>query len=140
MRLALLVTLSLIASPALAQDIGDRTASPQSHLPAGALAPGQDDLSEAVAAAEAYPLGTLQNPIRVGGPQGERAYLRRLRCPDDSAPRIGQRSEGGVDTFGTITGAYVLACGVNTVQIFFDMYHEEHVEDRAPAGFTLEPR
>ena len=138
----LLVAFSLVAAPAAAaaQDIGARTAEPRSHLPAGDLAPGQDDLAEAIAAAQAHPLGSLANPVRVGGPEGERAYLARLRCAEGGAPRIGPRGEGGVDAFGTIASRYPLTCAAGTVQLHFDMYHEEHVEDRAPAGFTLLPR
>ena len=131
--------LSLVA-PAAAQDLGARTASPQSHLPAAGLAPGEDDLGAAIAAAEAHPLGSLQNPIRVGGPEGERAYLFRLRCADGGSPRIGERGDGGVDAFGTLASVYPVTCAAGTVQLHFDMYHEEHVEDRAPAGFTVAPR
>ncbi len=140
MRLTLsLACLAAMAAPAVAQELGDRTAAPQSHLPAAGLAPGQDDLSEAIAAAAAHPLGTLANPVRVGGPEGERAYLARLRCADGARPRIGSRSEGEVDAFGTIAGAYELGCGAATARIYFDMYHEEHVENRAPAGFDILP-
>src|ERR671914_47081 len=98
MRIILLVaSFFAIAAPAAAQNLGARTAAPQSHLPAGALAPGQDDLAQAIAVAEAHPLGSLANPIRVGGPAGERAYLLRLRCADRTVPRIGERGQGGVD-------------------------------------------
>ena len=141
MRFLLLLALLVPATlPAVAQEIGDRTASPRTHLPAGALAPGQDDLEAAIRAAEAHPLGTLANPIRVGGPEGERAYLARLRCPGGAAPNIGPRSEGGVDAYGTLAGAYDVACGAAATRLVFDMYHEEHVEVRAPVGFTLTPR
>jgi hypothetical protein len=128
-----------LASPAIAraQDVGERTASPESHLPASDLAPGQDDLQEAVAAAAAHPLGTLENPVRVGGPEGELAYLARLRCADGSSPRVGSREEAGVDTFGSIARAYSLTCGSSGARIVSDIYHEEHVEDRAPPGFTI---
>lgn len=37
-------------------------------------------------------LGSKTNPVRCKGPQGERAYLNRLRCMDEEAPeyhRIG---------------------------------------------------
>ena len=134
---ALLVPTSL---PVAAQDIGGRTATPRSHLPSAGLAPGQDDLEAAIRAAEAHPLGSLANPIRVGGPEGERAYLARLRCPGGAAPNIGPRGEGGVDAYGTLAGAYDVACAAAAARLVFDMYHEEHVEDRAPAGFTLAPR
>lgn len=129
-----------IAAPASAQDLGDRTAAPQSHLPAAGLAPGQDDLAAAIAAAEQHPLGSLANPIRVGGPEGERGYLFRLRCAGGAVPRVGARGDGGVDAFGTLAGVYPVTCPAGTAQLHFDMYHEEHVEDRAPAGFTLAPR
>jgi hypothetical protein len=33
-----------------------------------------------------------------------------------------------------------VTCAAGTVQLHFDMYHEEHVESRAPAGFTVAPR
>ena len=133
---------SLLATPAVAQepDVGARTARPESHLPASDLAPGQDDLQAAIAAAAAHPLGTLENPVRVGGPEVERAYLSRLRCADGSAPRIGSPEEAGVDAFGSVARAYPLACGASAARIVFDIYHEEHVEDHAPPGFTIQAR
>ena len=82
-------------------------------------------------------MGTTQNPVRVGGPDGERAYLARLRCGDGSAPRVGARREAGVGAFGSVVGGYEVSCGGAQARIVFDMYHEEHVETRAPAGFTL---
>ena len=33
--------------------------------------------------------------------------------------------------------AVALSCGGSRVRLMFDIYHEEHVETRAPAGFTL---
>jgi hypothetical protein len=133
--------LTLIAALLLAQtpDIGQRTRSPESML----LAPGQDDIAEAIAAAQAHPLGSIRNPVRVGGPEGERAYIARLRCADGSAPRIGQRSSGGVGAFGTIVDTYPLDCAAaapGRVDLVMDMYHEEHGEDRAPPGFSIQPR
>jgi hypothetical protein len=133
----------LAAAPAAAQPKpGDRTVSPEEMLRELDLAPGQDDLREALAAAEAHPLGTAQNPIRVGGPEGERAYIARLRCGDGSRPEVGQRANAGVGAFGTIVDIYPLDCGRSApgrFQLVMDMYHEEHRETRAPAGFTLVP-
>ena len=143
MRSLLALAALLIALPAAAQqtpELGARTATPQSHLPAAGLAPGQDDLAVAIAEAETNPLGSIENPIRVGGPEGERAYLFRLRCADGAVPRIGDRRDGGVDAYGTLSGLFPVTCAAGTAQLHFDMYHEEHVEDRAPAGFTLAPR
>ncbi|HEX8640698.1 MAG TPA: hypothetical protein VF704_06035 [Allosphingosinicella sp.] len=140
MRILLPAFILLTTAPAAAQELGARTQRPEALLPSSGLAPGQDDLDQAIAAAQAHPLGSLQNPVRVGGPDGERAYLARLRCPDGAAPRIGARSDAGVGAFGSITGAYALTCGGAASSVIFDMYHEEHVETRAPAGFTLVPR
>jgi hypothetical protein len=95
---------------------------------------------EAIAAAAAHPLGTLGNPVRVGGPEGERAYLARLRCSDGNAPMIGRRGTGGVGAFGSITASYDLDCGgaePGRMQLVMDMYHSEHREGRAPAGLTI---
>ncbi len=135
------VLLSLLAAPASvapAQELGARVRPAEAMIPG--LAPGQDDLDEAIAAAERHPLGTLQNPIRVGGPTGERAYLARLRCPDRSVPRIGARADAGTGAFGSVTGGYALTCGSSELRIVFDMYHEEHAEDRAPDGLMILPR
>jgi hypothetical protein len=72
------------------------------------LAPDQDDLAEAIAAANAHPLGSRENPVRVGGPEGERAYLARLRCGDGNAPRIGEGVDMGVGAFGSIVDGFRL--------------------------------
>ena len=151
MRLVLLAAL-LVAAPAAAQQpqqpqqqppLGERTLTPEQLLAELGLAPDQDDLAEAIAAASAHPLGSMQNPVRVGGPQGERAYIARLRCADGRAPRVGQRVNAGVGAFGTIVDAYPLDCGAaepGEVTLVMDMYHAEHDETRAPEGFTLVPR
>jgi hypothetical protein len=131
----------LAAAPAAAQPKpGDRTMSPEQMLREFGLGPDQDDLREALAAAEAHPLGTLQNPVRVGGPEGERAYIARLRCGDGSPPQVGQRGSAGVGAFGTIVDVYPLDCGSaapGRFELVMDMYHEEHRETRAPAGFAI---
>jgi len=97
----------------------------------------EDEELAAIRAAEQHPLGTLANPIRVGGPEGEHAYLGRLRCPDGSTPQIGPHSDGGTGGYGTVTRVYPVRCAGNEARLVFDMYHEEHSEDRAPAGFSL---
>lgn len=131
---------SLLAAPAAAQELGERTQSPEALLAELGLAPGQDDLAEAIAAAQSHPLGTMENPVRVGGPVGERAYIARLRCADGAMPRIGQRASAGVGAFGTIVDVYPLDCGdaaPGRTELVMDMYHSEHAEDRAPPGFTI---
>ncbi|HYI48943.1 MAG TPA: hypothetical protein VEX35_10810 [Allosphingosinicella sp.] len=129
------------AAPALAQQqprLGQRTGSPEQMVARMSPVSPEEEMRALVAAADAHPLGTLENPVRVGGPDGERAYLARLRCADGTAPRIGARREAGVGAFGSVAGAYEVACAA-AGRIVFDMYHEEHVETRAPAGFTLQP-
>ena len=144
MRLpSFLAAAALAAAPACAQKLGGRTAAPQQML--GEMAPA-DPMAEAeavAAAAAAHPLGTLENPVRVGGPEGARAYIARLRCGDGSRPQVGLRSAGDVGAYGTLTERYPLDCGTappGRVALAFDFYHEEHVETRAPAGFALEAR
>jgi hypothetical protein len=142
MRTPLIVALLLVAAPALAQHqprVGARTTSPDAMVAQMNPASPEEEMSQAIAAAEAHPLGSLENPVRVAGPDGERAYLARLHCPDGVAARIGGRREAGVDPYGSVAGAYEVACASGSSRIVFDMYQEEHVETRAPAGFTLAP-
>jgi hypothetical protein len=141
MRIPFLAAILILAAPAAAQQprLGARTTSPEAMVAQMNQASPEEELRVLVAAADAHPLGTIENPIRVGGPQGERAYLARLRCPDGAAPRIGARREAGIGAFGSIVAAYELSCAGADGRLLFDMYHEEHVETRAPAGFTLTP-
>lgn len=140
MRSFLLIPpLLLAASPVQSQGIGERTTSPEAMLSSLSGSP-EDALAEQIAAANAHPLGTAANPVRVGGPEGERAYLARLRCSDGSAPSIGMREEAGVGAFGSVVGAYEVECGgSNQVRIVMDRYHAEHRETRAPPGFAILP-
>jgi hypothetical protein len=125
------------AGPAQPQ-LGARTQSPDQMVGAMNRVSPEEEMRQLAAAADAHPLGTLENPIRVGA-EGEHVYLGKLRCTDGTAPRIGARREAGIGAFGSVVGAYELGCGTDTRTIVFDMYQEEHVETRAPAGFTLRP-
>jgi hypothetical protein len=120
--------------------IGARNGAPE-ELFAG-IGEGLSDaaLARAVAEASVHPLGSLSNPVRVGGPEGARAYLARLRCSDNSAPQVGPRSDGGVGAYGSVVSRYTLDCGRGAPppgEIMLDIYHQEHVETRAPAGFAI---
>lgn len=134
----------LLTAPALAQPkAGDRTKTPDQVLAELGMGVSDEELARAVAAASAFPLGTAENPVRVGGPEGERAYIARLRCADGSRPKVGQRGSAGVGAFGTIVDLYPLDCGTaapGKSNLVLDMYHVEHEEDRAPPGFTVTPR
>lgn len=144
MRSTLLcLSAALIAGPATAQKLGARTASPAqvlAQMEGGSL---DDELARQIAAASAHPLGTAENPVRVGGPEGERSYLARLRCSNGRTPLIGARSAAGTGAFGSIVASYSLDCGAAAPgrrQVIMDMYHAEHDERSAPAGFTLAGR
>ena len=144
MRIPLIVVMLAAAMPAAAQQpgqprLGARTQSPDQLIGAMSQVSPEEEMRQLVAAADQHPLGTVENPVRVGGPEGEHAYLGRLRCPDGTPPRIGARREAGIGAFGSVVAAYELGCGAQTGRVVFDMYHEEHVETRAPAGFTLRP-
>ena len=145
MRHLFLLSLALAAAaPAFAQvKPGDRTISPRELLADLGLAPEPDDIAEAVAAAARHPLGSIRNPVRVGGPSGERAYIDRLRCSNGERPKVGERGSAGVGAFGTIVDVYPLDCGAaapGRFELIMDMYHEEHCEEAAPPGFTILPR
>ncbi len=136
MRLPILaLVLILPAAPALAQD-----STPRQTIEQMGLAPSRQDVARAVERARQRPLGTQENPVRVSGPGGEHAYIARLRCGNGQAPRVGQRRNTGVGAFGTIVDVWPLDCGdaaPGRFELVMDMYHDDHVESQAPAGFTL---
>ena len=131
----------LAASPALAvQKIGERTAAPQQVLAQMGEGNTDAELARAIAAASAFPLGSLQNPVRVGGPQGQQAYIARLRCSDGSRPAAGPATDGGAGGFGSVVERFQLDCGLvapGKLELMMDKYHQEHRETRAPLGLVL---
>ena len=134
---------AILAAPLSAKP--PREQSPVSRDVLALAGAGNSDaaIAEAIAAANAHPLGTADNPVRVGGPEGERAYLARLRCGDGSVPRIGTRADAGTGAFGTLVAAFPIDCGAaapGKASIVMDMYHEENSEDRAPPGFGIAAR
>jgi hypothetical protein len=140
MRLAPLLPVALLLLAAAAPKPGDRTAAPAQTL--GAMSPVDPlvEIERIAAEAAAHPLGSLANPVRVGGPEGALAYIARLRCPDGSRPAAGGSSTGGVGAYGSVTRIYPLDCRGGRSDLVVDLYHEEHVETRAPAGFALDSR
>jgi len=144
MRLLLPLAL-LLAMPAAAQtpDLGKRTAPPEQSMSGIGGGSSDAEIARVEAAAAAFPLGSLQNPVRVGGPEGERAYVARLRCADGKPPRAGIPHPGGADAFGSVADLVPLDCGAaapGRSEIAVDLYFEEHREDRAPGGFAIVPR
>jgi hypothetical protein len=135
---AFLAALAILAAPAAAQ-----TSTPRQMMRALGAVPSDREVQRAVERAAGQPLGSRLNPVRVSAPSGEHEYIARLRCGDGTAPRVGQRSNAGEGPFGTIIDVYPLDCGEATPRRFelaMDMYHDDHVETRAPEGFTLAPK
>lgn len=138
----LLVAALSTAAQAASPSVGQRTMSPDQLLASFGATPNSAEEDPTIAAAAAFPLGSTENPVRVGGPEGERAYLARLRCGNGAAPGIGARADGGVGAFGSVVNSYTLDCGSaapGRASIALDIYHGEHREDRAPPGFTISP-
>jgi hypothetical protein len=133
---------SLAAAPASAfQKLGERTIPAEQILKEfGGVGVSDAEEERVIAEAASHPLGSVENPVRVGGPEGERSYLAKLSCGAGSTPNVGARAPGGVGAFGTVVAAFAVDCGAaapGRTQIVIDMYHEEHVETRPPAGFTV---
>jgi hypothetical protein len=128
----------ILAIPAAAQ-----AATPREMMEQFGAAPSEAEVARAVERARSEPLGSEANPVRVSGVEGEHAYIRRLRCADGNQPRVGQRANVGVGVFGSIVDVWPLDCGEaapGRFNLALDMYHDNHEETQAPAGFSLEPR
>src|SRR5687768_14711614 len=83
-------------------------------------------LAKAIAKAEAFPLGSDKNPIRVTMPEGEHFYLRSLRCSDGVAPAYNRVGNVGEGVFGSIVDLYEVRCEAGepkVSEIYMDMYH-----------------
>lgn len=138
MRSPIFAIALILAIPAAAQ-----AATPREMMEQLGAAPSQEEVARAVERARNEPLGSEANPVRVSGVEGEHAYIRRLRCADGNQPRVGQRANVGVGVFGSIVDVWPLDCGEaapGRFNLALDMYHDNHDETQAPAGFTLEPR
>jgi len=140
----LFMALAPVATASAApDDLGKRTAPPETLFSGIGEGTSDSALEAAFAAAAAFPLGTLRNPVRVGGPEGEQAYVARLRCSDGKAPRLAPKRPGGIGAFGSLVEAFPLDCGAaapGKVDLMMDMYFEEHSETRPPPGFSLAAR
>lgn len=130
---AMLLTLTLLLS-GCATTSNDAMDLFGSHLSGSAL-------TRAVTNAAAYPLGSKENPVRANMPAGQRAYLGRLRCSDNSAPTFERGGSVGAGPYGGIMDVYTVKCASGTpatASVYMDMYHS-HVEAAAVPGFTIVP-
>lgn len=85
------------------------------------------------------PLGSAANPVRANQPEGQRAYIARLRCEDGQAPAILGRFNIGVGPYGSIVDVYGLDCrSGGRRDLALDMYHD-WIEGAPAAGFTIVP-
>ncbi|HEY0043772.1 MAG TPA: hypothetical protein VGB62_04400 [Allosphingosinicella sp.] len=125
----------LLAVPAAAQHRPNEARDMMRSFGGGGLTGKK--LDKAIAKAAAHPLGSKLNPVRENMPQGQIAYLRRLRCADGTPPAFTRRGSMGVGVFGNIVDAYSVTCpGKPTQDIHIDMYHDGP-ETRPVPGFTI---
>jgi hypothetical protein len=138
---AFLAASALAASASGQAPLGKRTEPPAQAMAGIGQGLSDAELDAEIAAAAAFPLGSLKNPIRVGGPDGARVYLGRLRCADGTLPRVGASRPAGIGAYGTLVDAYPVDCGAvapGRAELVFDLYQEDRPETRAPTGFTLD--
>jgi hypothetical protein len=141
MSLKLLIALALgcaVATvPAAAQHRPNEARDMMKQLGGGGLSGKK--LAKAIAKAELSPLGSKANPIRENMPQGQLAYLRRLRCPDGTAPAFFREGNVGTGIYRNIVDLYKVTCaGSAPVEVYMDMYHDGP-ELRPVPGFTMAP-
>jgi hypothetical protein len=101
-----------------------------------------EELEKRIAAAQAHPLGSKQNPVRVFMPDGQRAYLARLRYSDGRAPTFNQVGNFGPGVYDSLIDGYAVICATGEPKesmIFMDMYHADHKENAPAPNFTIAP-
>jgi hypothetical protein len=126
----------LAAAPAAAQPKPNEAREMMEQL---GMAPSAAALKKSIAKAEKHPLGSRNNPVRENMPQGQRAYLARLRCADGQAPAATRSGNVGLGVFGFTVDRYEVTCpGKPAVEVFMDMYHDGP-ESRPVPGFTMAP-
>jgi hypothetical protein len=126
--------LSLAQTPVLAQVFSENPDGPRYYT--------QEELAKLIEAAQAYPLGSQKNPVRVHMPKGERSYLERLRCANGMRPTFKRIGTFGYGVYGRIIDGYEVLCEGSTPaksMIYMDMYHGGHRESAAVPGFTIAP-
>ncbi len=95
------------------------------------------ELEKAITDASAYPLGSKENPVRENMPEGQRAYLSKLRCEDGNAPQFLRAGNVGIGPYGFFVDRYQVTCkNKDPVSIHIDMYHDGG-ETQPVAGFTM---
>lgn len=90
----------------------------------------------------AGPLGCRSNPVKCHGPDGEHAYLNRLRGP--GGRRLLYQRLGSLlipSPYGNIVDLYLI--GYEEARpirrVYMDMYFQGYIESRPIWGFHVEP-
>lgn len=131
-RFFLAAAIGLAAVPVYAQD-----SDPRALMRSLGMDLDEKKIAKAIDKASTKPLGSKDNPVRAYRPEGQHAYLARLRCADGNAPAFERRGNIGPGPFGTIVDDYVVKCADSGEQhVFMDMYHD-NVEARPVEGFTI---
>jgi len=65
-----LLAAAAATAPVAAQKLGQRTAAPEKSMSGIGQGSSDAEIARELEAAAAFPVGTLQNPIRVAGPEG----------------------------------------------------------------------
>lgn len=97
-------------------------------------------LGKALQDAARHPLGSKLNPVRADMPNGQRAYLARLRCANGAAPTYERLGNAGAGVFGSIIDQFDVRCQNSAPLrsiVYMDMYFAGHVETRAADGFKI---
>jgi hypothetical protein len=133
--LAAALAMASFAAPASADDRIERMMAGESWLQG-------KELDAAIKQADAHPLGSEKNPVRVTAPQGQRAYLTRQRCSDGKVPSFFRRGNVGEGPFGNIVDLYIVTCASGEPgesKVYMDMYHGGYMEERPLPGFAGPP-
>jgi hypothetical protein len=131
-RFFLAAVIGLAAMPALAQQ-----SDPRAIMRELGVDLDEKQIAAAIEKASSKRLGSKDNPVRAYRPEGQRAYLARLRCADGNAPAFERVGSVGPGPFASIVDAYAVRCGeAKAIEIYMDMYHD-HIETRAVDGFTM---
>jgi hypothetical protein len=97
----------------------------------------RDQVAAIARRANSSPLGSKENPVRASMPEGQRAYLSRLVCPNGGPARFERTFNLGPGIYGTIIDEYKVRCpGQPEATIIMDMYHDWS-ENRPVPGFTI---
>lgn len=97
---------------------------------------------------EKHPLGSHRNPVRADGRRGRETYLAKLRCWDETLPKLLRVTPDLPGPYGTRADRYTFDCPlapavlengepdtitnrVGWVQVYVDEHHKGYVERRA---------